>query len=166
MVESLIVAPALIVIALGGSYVYGTAGAELDALYLARQSAWTQTVDGCSEIPVWDIWDFKDIVERMITRDEHLGEMASEGDFDSTAYWHDQMRILVAVLGDEDTKVGTGEGKTPEVTPSGSREADGRRAPPSSQSVREEVLMGCNETPHDLGTRRSAFEWIRELYFD
>ena len=153
MVEGLIVTPALITIALCSKLMYERIAADLDGLYIARAQAWTSTIDGCEIAHPWGEAQLADSIASSV--DSEGSDMEEEDEDDDASLGTKLGSLLTSVLGTERTVA------EPAYTFAPARES----GPLTRQRVPvNDVLMGCNERPHDLGTRRSSIQWVSELF--
>jgi hypothetical protein len=161
MVEALIVIPLLLAFIAGSHYVYLSGASTLDTLYKMREEAWTNTIDGCGP-PSWDV---QAILSNRIVMVMGGAAGAAAAVLNpptgNESWWDSAMQLVVELLHGEDVYVAT-----PPSPPNAPAAGEGspRAGAPASPSL--EVLMGCNEKPHDLGTRRSLIQWARELVFN
>lgn len=160
LVEAVIVIATLLLLWMGGRFFYVLSTAQLDAFYASRQEAWERTMSGCDDAPLLDAGA---IFKQALTyHNGYEGQFFQLGQ-DPVGYWENQMQTLIELLGGEDVHSTT---KTMEAK--GGREGAARIGMEAVTDVEKRtasVLMGCNERPHDLGTRSTLIQWVREIIF-
>jgi hypothetical protein len=130
---------------LGGSwYAYRVYSTKLDTLYAARQAAWVETDSGCRSVGD----TIMELAKRVLDRETHVIQGLLRGELWFSTWWQDEQRIA-DVLSGEQLHVVT---KPATVTGYGQK-----------LSLGSSTARGCNVQPHDLGTRRTPFQWLTEL---
>lgn len=156
LLETVIVLPSLIVVLLGAHYLFAAQRESIATLYAVRKEAWTHTIDGCNNgvgDRVQAVWDY---AVELFNAAAHPDSRYVDDDAGLPGrIWGAMSEVLVDLLGSERVYTASRAAHAP------SRSDDGD---PSAQvATTLSVSMGCNEEPHDLGTRRSMLEWLIEF---
>jgi hypothetical protein len=151
LIEALVVLGVLMLCSVGVVGVYEVAGRRLDTVYDARRQAWEQTMSGCNSFPI----DLPAVGQHMLQRDWHQIEGLAHGELRIDTYVDDEIAFLLELIGGEDVRVAESHADMHPPAALG----------PMPESTSTSTLMGCNEEPHDLGTRASLYDWITGIFF-